>query len=120
MNDHEHEHDHEPRTKLLDPLARVALGPHGSPGFEAGETVDADGNRQLWIVDTGQLDADVVDLGNQNPVHEQAGLLPSSWDDRIAAAPLRCCRPTAAGRPCRQIVTRPGVACAQHRSGARR
>ena len=118
MNDHEH--DHEPCRKLLDPQTRVALGPHGSPGFEVGETVDADGHRQFWIVDTDQLDAANADHGNQNPVHEQAGLLPSSWDDRIAAAPLRCCRPTAAGRPCRQIVTHPGVACAQHRSGARR
>ncbi|SIE28579.1 Uncharacterised protein [Mycobacteroides abscessus subsp. abscessus] len=47
--------------------------------------------------------------------HEQIGLLPEHYRRMIAYTPIRCCRRTASGRPCRTPVAAAGYACAWHR-----
>lgn len=80
----------------------------GLPGFALAVTVDADGEDKLWVIDSAQLGRADADSGNARPDHEIVGPLLARFLDRVAAAPLRCCRPTATGSPCRLIVHQPG------------
>lgn len=100
---------------IIDGRTWVCLCDVGAPGFSLAETVDSYGRRKLWFVDDNRLGADDTDHGAlTTPQHEGLGPLSQPWAKRVAAAPLRCGRPTAKGRPCRMNVERPGAACALH------
>ncbi|MDV7101655.1 hypothetical protein R4227_16410 [Gordonia amicalis] len=118
--DRRHQDEHQCRTdgpcwcRLLDPSTRIPLGPYGATGLEMAETIDGFGDRDFWIVRTAHI-GQPVDHGNDQPAHESLGPLNPEWFNRTQSAPLRCGRPTTAGKPCRARVAEPGAACPSHR-----
>ncbi|BBX63034.1 hypothetical protein MSAS_22080 [Mycobacterium saskatchewanense] len=90
----------------------------GAPGYGAVTAVHADGSTVLLVAETARIGdtTAVFDAACSDAPHEQPGPLAAGWRDRIALAPIRCGRATrTTGRPCRQIVTHAGAACARHR-----
>lgn len=88
----------------------------GLPGHALVEAIDPEGVNVLMLSDLTAL-GDHPDnvVGDRWPPHELQGRMSQSWRSRIAAAPVRCSRPTRNGRPCRAIVAEPGDACVHHR-----
>jgi hypothetical protein len=80
--------------------------------------IDATGREHFAIVEWRSIGDETVryDSTCSSVAHEQLGPLPSRWRDRVQLAPLRCGRPTQAGRPCRIPVAAPGQRCSWHRA----
>ena len=98
--------------RLLDPATRIDLDDVGLPGHELGESIDRDGHREFWVINVAGLDTAGTDHGaSRPPRHEQLRPLPA---EVRAVFEHRCGRPRVDGQPCRQIVRRPGAACAWH------
>jgi hypothetical protein len=114
----------------------------GLPGWAAATCVGVDGQRHLVLIDQALLGDEryTYDPTCGHAVHEQPGPLPKEMLDDLAdrrAMQLaeqvlgarvipprptvhRCGRPTKAGGRCRTPVTRPGDACAWHRTHTER
>ncbi|GAC59018.1 hypothetical protein GOHSU_68_00100 [Gordonia hirsuta DSM 44140 = NBRC 16056] len=103
------------RWSLVDDSTRRCLCDVGLPGRSAAETVEADGERVLWILADELVGDDSADLGARRPAHEKVGPLPAGWAERVRLAGRRCGRPTKAGRPCRAPVSVAGASCFRHR-----
>lgn len=103
---------------LVDPDRIARLRDVGQPDYIAAATIQADGTEHLVLAKLAALNdhAELYDAACTAVSHEQLGPMPAAWRHRVAQAPLRCGRPTKTGRPCRSYVTKPGGACARHRT----
>jgi hypothetical protein len=99
---------------LIDWERSACLCDVGAPGNSVAVAVTADGRDVFWLVDEAELHAEHPRHGNADQPHEWTGPLPDRWRHRIAAAPFRCGRPRADGRPCRQAVKAAGRPCCWH------
>lgn len=104
-------------SNLLDGTRSACLCDVGQPGYIAAVVIADDGTEHLALaLRDGIGDDDMVyDRHCADVGHEQAGQLPGAWRERIWGALARCGRPTAAGQPCRRMVSTPGEPCRQHR-----
>jgi hypothetical protein len=102
---------------LIDHDRTACLCDVGAPDYLAAVCVTPDGEDVLWLVCKTELDAEDPRCGNANQRHEQLGRLPQTVRDRIWGDALRCGRPTATGKPCRQRVAEPGRSCGVHCDG---
>ncbi|MDV7099703.1 hypothetical protein R4227_06045 [Gordonia amicalis] len=111
-------HDDADLSKLIDPDTRVDLTADGLAGYELGESISADGRRELWLVDIAGLGRVDHDHGAYAPpAHELLGpLIDEALWDRICDTPIRCCLPRRDGQPCRAVVRWPGDHCNWHRT----
>lgn len=107
-------------TRSIDGCTERHLCDVGLPGYSIAETVDPNGVIEFWILHQPQIGSPDADHGNPTPPHELNGPLRPDWRRRVAETLLRCGRATRAGRPCRTPVAVPGLACAHHRTEARR
>jgi hypothetical protein len=99
----------------------VCLCGEGLPHISAAVCVAEDGRIDLILLDPALIGdpAHTYDHTTQQAPHEQPGLLPPRWRDRVQLAPLRCGRRTKSGASCRACVGQPGEACGWHRTEAR-
>lgn len=104
---------------LLDEERSACLCDVGQADYIAATAVDANGSEHLVFVERSAMGDLAVryDSTCRDVAHEQLGPLPAIWRHRAALAPLRCGRPTKAGRPCRALVADPGP-CSRHRESA--
>lgn len=105
----------EHRGPIIDNDRSAHLCDVGGPGYLVCVTVDSDGVEAMWVVDLDQHDRPDGVCGNPNQEHERVGRLPGGWRERIWGELARCGRPTAAGQPCRRMVSALGEPCTQHR-----
>jgi hypothetical protein len=91
----------------------VALG----TGDRVAECVDTDGTVAYWLLRPlcARHEADAVHGSVAGAPHEQLGLLPNQYQNRVRAVPLRCGHPTHDGRGCRSRVPGIGEVCHLHR-----
>lgn len=103
---------------IVDPDRTVCLCRDGLVGYSVAVAIDVDGAEHLVLIEDVSIGNERVryDAACTTVIHEQHGPLPPRWQARVRYAPLRCGRPTRAGRPCRVEVTRPGGACGWHRN----
>ncbi|WP_431818632.1 hypothetical protein [Gordonia jacobaea] len=116
MTDRDNAHDPLERAwALIDPRTQRGLGDVGLPGHQLVESIDADGNRELWIADCGVVGRRDVDHGDPCPKHDLDEPLPDETRARVWSVPIRCGAPTECGRPCRRRVAQSGQRCGAHR-----
>ncbi|WP_343598890.1 hypothetical protein [Mycobacterium sp.] len=104
---------------MIDPQRSACLCDAGLPGHALVTALDEHGTLRPVLAATDQVGDDAVrfDAECHAQAHEQLGLLPPAWVQRVRSVPLRCGRPTLSGTRCRKLVAAPGAACDWHRAG---